>query len=407
MSQKVWVINAPKKTGRPNSTDPVKPPAPATPTEPQLSRASSGSKRNPVRTGTSTPTARTRWLRLARAYLLGPIALALWPRVQIRAAWSIAGAATVVAAVLLIVGWTPFTAWIDSVRFGLPIWFAVVSIVFLAAATVWSRAVAKAGRDHPILASVSPRWLGHPRTVCALGLLVPGLGLMIAGHPRRAACVLWMLGPLAVAVVVLAHWRWLVERSRSAVPAGISDFSLEIILIAAVGVAALMLLNWIVQALDGARRVSTAGHSHVFADAISIALLASIALFSTTFRPVPFARSLGVVSVALHRDGLRVIPLGLAEAAARLDPASPGYLAHAALLNDELGMTDAARAKRYVIERRMQEYTTLVQRESEAARWKYAFSSVDDLSPAGGNELASKDTWSRVRALPHGEPAEQ
>jgi hypothetical protein len=216
-----------------------------------------------------------------------------------------------------------------------------------------------------------------------------------------------MTGPLAVAVVVLAHWRLLVEHSRLVVPTGISDVSLEIVLIAAAGIAAVVLLNWIVQALDGARRVSTTRRSHAFADAVSVALLASIALFSTTFRPVSFAKSLGVVSAALHRDGLRVIPLGLAEAAARLDPASPGYLAHAALLNDELGMKDAARAKRDVLKRRMQEYIETVARDSEVVRWRHAFSSVDDLSFAGDGQPQANDTWSRVRALPSDAPADR
>jgi hypothetical protein len=263
-----------------------------------------------------------------------------------------------------------------------------------------------AGRDHPTLATQSPRWLRHPRTVVALGMLAPGLGHLIAGYPRRAACLLWVMGPLALATVVLAQWHWLWERSRSAVPPGISGPALEIVLIAATGVVILALLTWIVQALEGARRVSPNRRSHAFADAVCVALLVSLVLFSATFRPVSLARSLGVASVALHRDGLCVIPLGLAEAAARLDRASPEYLAHAALLNDELGMTDAAQAKRDEIESRMERYAELIRRDRETAILTYAFSSNGDRQLERNVQPGDGDTWSRIQALPRTVPAE-
>lgn len=398
MSQKVWVINPPR-------TDHKK--APSDPSGTGTAGSHARFKPAQYQAIVSDESPGSRWLRVVRAYLLGPFALTLWPRGRFRLAWAVAGAASMVAVVSLVAGRADFAAWIDSVPNGLLLWIAVVSAAFVTAATAWSRAVHLAGRDYPTLAVLSPNWLRRPRAVCALGMLVPGLGLLVAGYPRRAALLLWAAGPLALAIFTLSQWRWLWERGQSAVPPGISGPSLEIFLVAATGVVAVGLLTWIVQALDGARRVSSMRRSPAFANAVSLALLVSLALFSMTYRPVSLAQSLGAAAVALHRDGLRVIPLGLAEAAARLDPASPEYLAHAALLNDELGMKDAAQAKRDTLERRMKKYAELIRRDRETATLTYTLSPNGDRRTGRIAQPGDGDTWKRIQALPGTVPTEQ
>jgi hypothetical protein len=280
------------------------------------------------------------------------------------------------------------------------LWLAVVPTVIIVFVTAWGRAIAAAIGDRPVQTAHLPRWVLDPRVVNIFGVIVPGLGLMISGHPRRAAWAFWILGPMGAAAAILAHRQWLWGRSLSATPPGISGATLEVVFVAAVGVAALALLVWIFQALDGARRVST-HRSHAFADAISVALLIVLVLFAATFRPVPLARNLHAAATTLRLDGYRLIPLGLCEAAVRLDPVNPLYLAQAAELYETTGMKDAAVAKRRVLERRSKEYLEVLRKDIDAATPAFVFSSLVHHPIDMENHLAASNeqTWSQIKAL--------
>jgi hypothetical protein len=197
-----------------------------------------------------------------------------------------------------------------------------------------------------------------PAAIAAIGLLVPGLGLMLSGRPRLAGWSFALVAPAAAAAVVLARWDWLWDRSRTPIPSGLSGPALESALIATIAVASTVAILWLVQALDGARRVTTS-RSLVIADAASLALLASIAIFIAAFRPAAVAENLHATAVMLRVDGYRLIPLRLNEAAARLDPATPAYLAEAVELYGAVNMWEKAEQKRKDLETKANEYTRL------------------------------------------------
>jgi hypothetical protein len=331
------------------------------------------------------------------AYVLGPVMAALWSTGKRRIAWWILGPGSVAAGVVLAGLWPGFTTWLESIPNGVVVWLAVVAVVVLSAATAWARAIAAVSVARTVDSQRRSRWHRDPRVVAGFGLIVPGLGLTMAGRPRRAACAFWIAGPMAAAALVLVHRDWLWERGRSAVTAGISGNALEVVFIAAAGVAVAALVAWVVQALDGVRLVSER-RSHAAADAASIVLLVSLVLLVATSRPASFARHLHSVSNTLRLDGYRLIPLGMCEAAARLDPVTPAYLADAAELNEAMGMNDAALDKRQVIERRAEEYFDIV-RGSAAAGSATSPAVNRSLDTRDHSSVHSAGPWPRTRVL--------
>jgi hypothetical protein len=248
-----------------------------------------------------------------------------------------------------------FHAWVETTSYGLTWWLLIVPTLVLVIGLVWARSVAAAGSLHNMTYSRCPRRLRSPAAIAAAGLLVPGLGMMLVGRPRHAGWSFALAAPVAAAAVVITRWDWLWHRARTPIPAGVSGPTLEIILAATVAVATVAGILWIVQALDGARRVSSS-RSLVVADTASVGLLMSLAIFSFAFRPATFAHNLHTTAVTLRLDGYRTIPLALNEAALRLDPASPAYLAEAAELYALLGKTDKSREMRRILEDRAFEY---------------------------------------------------
>jgi hypothetical protein len=404
MTQKVYVIRPPELDNRKH---PTRPPDPTESIDfspaPQAAKPDPGKDRVcPQDSGlTRAPTPRDRWIRVLMAYILGPAALMIRPAGQRRIYWAILGALSMVAGAYLVLGRATFNSMIGTTDSGVFIWIALVTFVFLVAATAWARAVAVSGRDHPPLASISPGKLRHPLTVGALSLALPGLGLLMRGKTRRAAAVLWTIGPLLAALVILANGSLLWNRSQWSVPAGPSGLALEIVFVVAAVFALVTLLIWVVQALDGARRFCTTQRSLVRADSISLALLVTVIAFVSTVRPVPFAESLSLVSGGLHQSGFRLIPLVLSESAARLDPASPVHLADAAVLNDELGMKDAARAKKIIIDRRMMDYVNLARDHNRPDRLTLAFSYAARRSFGLTGQDNGGETMTRIRELIH------
>ena len=213
-------------------------------------------------------------------------------------------------------------------------------------ATVWARSIA--GARSPVIGRSRGRIFGHPVVVALLGLLVPGLGLMLARARRQAAFAFWLLGPLAASTLVLAH-------ARNAWPAGASRSALELVLAAAGAGVLVSAFAWLVQALEGARRMRPP-RALGGADFASLALVVAATLFVVTFRPVAIARQMHTLGAALQADGYRLIPLALCDAAATLDPAAPEYAVDGARLAEQLGFVDLARSRRDAIESQAREW---------------------------------------------------
>jgi hypothetical protein len=335
-----------------------------------------------------------------KAYLLGPVMAAVWSDGRSRIFWSVVGPGSVAIALLLAALWSHFSAWIGGLPGGVAVWLGVVSVTILAMMTAWAKSISAAGFKQPKGTGSRSRWFRNRLVLAGLGLIVPGLGLMAAERPKRAALAFWLVGPLAIALVVLVHWRWLWEKTRFGENPGVSGFSMEMILTAAAGVAVIAILSWIAQALDGAR-VASKRRSFAMADTAGTALLVSLVLLMATFHPSTVAVHLHSASVSLHNDGFRFIPLGLCEAASRLDPASPRYQAFAADLNEELGRMEAAAARRTALERRAEEYDAIIRErrvlQTAALDPRDEELAAVDLYPRFRDDDA--ETWSRIKSL--------
>lgn len=323
-------------------------------------------------------------LRLLAAYLLGPWSVATWTSGRTQRMWLWTGLGCAAAAASLWFGWPLLVGWAESLRSGVVAWLAAVTLLPIAVLAAWSRGVAAVARRH----AVRPPHRFRTRAVALMsGVLVPGLGFHVAGHPRRSALAVAALGPLVSAALILSHWRWLWSLGESG--ALIPGNGLEVIFLAAAGVAAAVAALWIGHAALAARLVP--GESPgIRVGWRATALLATAALFAGTGLGAPLAQGLHQASTGLRAEGFRVVPLGLCQAAARLDPAHPVYLLDVATLNDALGRNDQAQSARRALSDQaagFQAATRLASRSpSDAATRRLAM-------------IGTPSTWSRIQAL--------
>ncbi len=323
---KVWTIKVPQRDGaRPPSG--VRPHAGGVV---RLRTVPDPAARADFGIATARP-AHAAWL----AYLLGPLAWITVARRSRPRTW--------LADVLAVPAAMAWIAWRE--RAAEPLALAAAAVLALWLAAGWARSIAWA-RSPLVARSRRFAWLANPPVVALLGLLVPGLGLMLARSRKRAAAAVWLVGPAAASWLVLAN-------ARRAWPGG--GTALEIALATAAGIAVVTAIAWLVQALDGARRMLPSRPLGA-ADVASAALIAALLLFAVTFRPAALARQLHTTASALQADGYRLIPLALCDAASALDPASAEYAADGARLAERLGMDSSARVRREAIDRRARDW---------------------------------------------------
>ncbi|UCG51246.1 MAG: hypothetical protein JSW58_13770 [Candidatus Latescibacterota bacterium] len=293
------------------------------------------------------------WLAALRAYVLGPISLFLWPSDRGRIVWAMVGVVSVVATLLLTIWWSTWFDVVEGIEHSAVICVVLVALVILSVATAWARAVATSELAR------WPRLLRHSLAVFTLGLFLPGLGLLIAGHRWKAAFAVWCAGLLVAAIVVAKHWRRLVADAigGDGLP---THQTIEWILAVAAGCVILGLIAWLVLALDGVRAVSPRARSGSVANWLALTLLVTFVVFLATFRPIPVACDLASTATQLQHQGMRIIPLALFEVATKLDPGTPGYLARSVILYDELGMRETANAKRDLLQRRATQFASAV-----------------------------------------------
>lgn len=341
---KVWNIDNPRSPSSPAHTS----------TRPDYTQpARQGTVKKQTLVGQSKPSK-----RVLAAYLFGPMAPVFWNTGRCRILWGVTAAISFVFVTMLLTVGSAISSWVLEWSGGVRAWLVIVPCLIIAFVTVWTFAIVDAvGRSG---GSRYPRWLRNSTVVFLLGALVPGLGMRIAGHARAAARVFWIIAPLAATWVVLANWRALWERSQAA-PAGLAGTQLEITFLVATGVGILSLVLWLIQALDGPRRLAETG-SVVRSNVISAMLLLSLMAAAMVFQPATIAGEMYAASTMLRETGFRLIPLRLCETAARLDPTEPIYLSDAAELNNALGMSEAAAEKRHTLERRMRAYIEVVGR---------------------------------------------
>ncbi|UCH83719.1 MAG: hypothetical protein JSW50_14915 [Candidatus Latescibacterota bacterium] len=338
-SQKVYIIDEPKQiAGRTTTSDRFSERATRAP-----NRRSSASSR--IRNG--------KWPLALRAYALGPINLILWPAGSGRIAWAAAGAGSMLATAILWIWRDTTVDPLAPVAGSAVILVTLFAFVILSLATVWARAVATAEQ------ACWPQLFRRSCIVFALGLVLPGMGLLIAGHRWKAAFAVWCAGLLVAAAFVINHWRWLAPQARDG-QGSLTHQSIEWILIVAACCVACGILAWLALAFDGVRMVSSRAHTGSAANWLSLLLIATLVLFLATIRPSLIAAELASAGTRCQHHGMRMIPLALCEAASILDPATPHYLAKSAMLNDELGMSERAALKRGLLHERATQFAGAV-----------------------------------------------
>lgn len=307
-------------------------------------------------------------LVLALTYLLGPFALLLTSGGRQARGWLVAGLGSGLAGIGMVVWRGRILSAVD-VGWALVLLAAAVSLVSLLWFSAWARALTMTWEpDAAIRRERSerlPQWLKRPLTSGALGFLVPGLGLLLAGRVRRAAIVLWLgqLPVLAGVALMLSPWAWNVNRNSAL--GAIDPSLLESLFLVAAAALVLAIIGWIAQALEGGRQalrirgVMPAGRG----DRYALALVASLVIVAVVYDPAPLAQSLDEHAGQLRESGLKVIPLAFTLAAHRCDPAQSRYAIQAMGLYEELGRFDRAEALRADLDRNLVPFVNLVLRE--------------------------------------------
>jgi hypothetical protein len=304
-------------------------------------------------------------LLLGLTWLLGPAALLLTPDGRRHHGWLTLGIASALAGALITL--VPYSRFVPVTTLATPLaWSTLAVLATIGGFSAWARAVQFAAAQVPPPHRQN-RWLRSRPAVCVLGLVAPGCGMLVGGNRWHASLWLWALWPAALGVAVLRNamdmWRHLATTVPDRAAADLLEFS---ILMAAAAVV-LGALAWLVQALEGARRLAPApalarGHGDWFAVALGV----SCAALAVAGNPERAARNLGDAALVLQAEGFSVIPLQLSLAADRLDSAHAEYAVTAIALHEIRGDEQGAKALRERLDRSLAPYVALL--DASAAR---------------------------------------
>lgn len=296
------------------------------------------------------------------AYLLGPLSILATSHGRQSKLWISIGIVSVVVLEFIVLRAKAIFSPSGGPGIGFVIWALIAFVMTLAGFAAWARGVHLLGTCRGWHMRRLPGWVREPGIAAILGLVVPGFGLYVAGHHRRAVCAL--LGACAAVVSTLVLWLapglWRWNQTAGALPAQSDALERVFLVMGAVGL--LGMLAWIIQWLDGVRLAGyrTGRDEGAPGDWAAAALLVAIVAFLTMFHPTNVAETLDNLAVSTRLDGLRVIPLYASEAAMRLDPSQPAYALHAVEMNESLGRTEAARAMRRGLDERWKAYEMMV-----------------------------------------------
>ena len=301
------------------------------------------------------------------AYLLGPFALLMTHKGRENSKWLAAGLISGVAGIALLL-WGPSVKTQLGGGWSLLLLAVAVSLVVLTWFTTWSRAVYFAGTLCRRNAHQLPEWIDRPWSVGSMGFMIPGMGLLVAGCPRKAASVIMAAGPIFLAGLLLlnANWIWDLHMTTGWNP--ISSSGLESIFMLAGVTIFVALLGWATQALEGIRQVNRHKQGNRNrGDWYAVALLATAATMVVVANPTQMASQLDRQGELLREDGYQVIPLYMTLTANRLDPSQSQYAVKAMDLYSELGQTEAAAKLRNKLDQSLDTYVQLVMNEQPHA----------------------------------------
>lgn len=377
MAKRIWVIDVPKdwarrevRTTRPTGGRPPANVAPApSPAEPLPAE--------PAPTDTATRRHRRRgaprsW-PVALAYALGPFGLFFMRPGRGNMLWASLGAGSITAWIWITVRRIELMTKVEDGSLSAVTLLAGTSLVLVLAFVAWAAALLEAGRSRRFHAPRLRGPLRQLKLVAALGLLFPGLGLLVIGRRRRAAWAIAMAGPPLAAAVLLGHasWMWHLDQSRAA--AGMSPHNLEVLFLASALILAVGILIWLVQALDAARLAARSSGRTSDGGPLACVLLVAMAVFAVAFRPAAVGRDLDCFAMAMRLEDYRLIPLCLELGAMRLDPSMPLYAIRAADLYDDLGWPAPASELRAELHARWGAYAWTLRRHAGDAGARAAY----------------------------------
>jgi len=338
------------------------------------------------------------------SYLLGPLAILTTREGRTSRFWVALAAGSVAVTLSLLIGWNFILSRFGEKGFVILPLMLLTSVSILTGFTVWARAVYLIGRHRALLHRNIPDPLRKPNLIGMLGLLAPGLGLLVTGYYRRAALTLWVIGSFALSLFVLYHAAWLWSWNRGAGSEALQGTTLEHLFIGMGIVGIFGALVWIVQALDGARLAERrfARNAHSPGNAAAFALLAALVVFVLMFQPASVAETLDYFAVSARHEGYRILPLHAELAAMRLDPSSPAFAVKAAELYDQLGRHENAQALREELFERWKPCMVILRQHGMIDPYTGSRASVtDDRTGAGSSddteavdsETVSYETW--------------
>jgi hypothetical protein len=263
---------------------------------------------------------------------------------------------------------------LDIIGKGWPLWpWAVIGlVVMMTAFSVWARTAYLACRGHKLPRHKLPSLLRKPWAVGVVGLIAPGLGLLLAGCARRGAAVIWAGWPVGAAVLVLANGLQIWNRNLGAQGASIPTVFLEMSFLVAAGILVAGLIGWMAQALEGARQMmgEPGVRLRMRGDWYAAALVCTLVGMAIAWNPTMMARQMDHGAVILQEKGFRVIPLELSRGAHRLDPAPTEYAVRAIAMYEELGRRDEAVRLRQQLDGNLASYLALVDTENRDQTWE-------------------------------------
>jgi hypothetical protein len=223
---------------------------------------------------------------------------------------------------------------------------------------MWSRTLHLVGSDSRFIPERLAPWVRHPMTASVLGLFLPGIGHLAAGHSRRAALALWNAGCVGLMLATLWNGAWLWRCNNAAGSSGVPGLALEVLFLTAALLGCMGVLAWIGSSLDGARLIAlrTAQRPILRSDWLAFLLLSTIILALALVRPASVARDFDHFAEAMQHEEFRLVPLGLELAATQLDPAEPRYPMQVAELYDSFGKHEAAQRIRERMRERWKTY---------------------------------------------------
>ncbi len=303
------------------------------------------------------------------SYLAGPFAILATRRGRAGAFWIATAVLSSAFAGFIVARSGTLFAPPSGSGIGFVVWLSLACLAVSLGFAAWARGAFLLGRHRGHLLRKLPASLRRPGAAGLLGLLIPGYGLFVAGHPRRAALSLLAACAAAVSVIVLWQASDLWGLSSAGIFLGHAE-TLERVFLAMGAAIVFAAFAWIVQALEGARLAGprfeggAANPARPHGDWAAAALVLAIVAFLAAFKPARVAETIDRFGVSVISDGYRVIPLAAAETAMRLDPSRPEYAMQAIQLNEALGRRYRAEVLRYYLEDRWEPYDRMLRLEA-------------------------------------------